>query len=266
MLVLVLVLVDRMRPSDKASGLAFSEHAGIRAPRFNILRAIRPLNSRRVQSSAVTDLASQTLRKVFRRNLGAMASPEQQQPDLIPFTWFQSPDKIEVNVMVKRRRPEQVTIRHETGRLECLVHSEPCPAPAAACSCAPGPATRSFELWGEVVSSSLEVDVLGSKVEIKLTKSRPGEPWPSLEKELEKEASSAAKPGPEKKEKNWDMIGDDDSDDAAGVDAMGFFQHLFAGADDDTRRAMMKSYVESNGTSLSTNWDDVKSKDFSKDV
>jgi suppressor of G2 allele of SKP1 len=195
-----------------------------------------------------------------------MASPEQQQPDRIPFTWFQSPDKIEVNVMVKRRRPEQVTIRHETGRLECLVHSEPCPAPAAACSCAPGPATCSFELWGEVVSSSLEVDVLGSKVEIRLTKSRPGEPWPSLEKELEKEASSAAKPRPEKKEKNWDKIGDDDGDDEAGVDAMGFFQHLFAGADDDTRRAMMKSYVESNGTSLSTNWDDVKSKDFSKDV
>lgn len=46
---------------------------------------------------------------------------------------------------------------------------------------------------------------------------------------------------------------------------MGFFQHLFAGADDDTRRAMMKSYVESNGTSLSTNWDEVKSKDFSKE-
>ena len=34
----------------------------------------------------------------------------------------------------------------------------------------------------------------------------------------------------------------------------GFFKKLFAGADPDTQRAMMKSYQESNGTALSTNW------------
>ena len=38
----------------------------------------------------------------------------------------------------------------------------------------------------------------------------------------------------------------------------GFFQQLFANADEDTKRAMMKSYVESGGTALSTNWDEVK--------
>jgi len=37
-----------------------------------------------------------------------------------------------------------------------------------------------------------------------------------------------------------------------------FFQNLFSSADDDTRRAMMKSFQESGGTTLSTNWDDVK--------
>ena len=32
---------------------------------------------------------------------------------------------------------------------------------------------------------------------------------------------------------------------------------IYANADEDTRRAMMKSYVESNGTALSTNWKEV---------
>ncbi|KAI0257112.1 SGS-domain-containing protein, partial [Lactifluus subvellereus] len=36
-----------------------------------------------------------------------------------------------------------------------------------------------------------------------------------------------------------------------------FFQNLFTNADDDTRRAMMKSFQESGGTALSTNWDEV---------
>ncbi len=36
-----------------------------------------------------------------------------------------------------------------------------------------------------------------------------------------------------------------------------FFKKIFSQGDDDQRRAMMKSYVESNGTVLSTNWNEV---------
>ena len=38
------------------------------------------------------------------------------------------------------------------------------------------------------------------------------------------------------------------------------FQDLYAKADEDTRRAMNKSYQESNGTVLSTNWKDIGSR------
>ncbi|VDB84945.1 unnamed protein product [Peniophora sp. CBMAI 1063] len=37
-----------------------------------------------------------------------------------------------------------------------------------------------------------------------------------------------------------------------------FFQKLYGDADEDTRKAMMKSFQESGGTALSTNWDEVK--------
>lgn len=39
-----------------------------------------------------------------------------------------------------------------------------------------------------------------------------------------------------------------------------FFRKLYAGASDETRRAMMKSFIESGGTVLSTNWNEVGNK------
>ena len=39
-----------------------------------------------------------------------------------------------------------------------------------------------------------------------------------------------------------------------------FFRDIYGNADEDMRRAMMKSFVESNGTVLSTDWKDVGSK------
>ncbi len=60
-----------------------------------------------------------------------------------------------------------------------------------------------------------------------------------------------------------------DSDYESGDPVDGFFKKIYSNADPDTRRAMQKSFLESNGTSLSTNWpevskgkvEEVKSKD-----
>jgi len=69
--------------------------------------------------------------------------------------------------------------------------------------------------------------------------------------------------------KNWDGITEQilssekpitsNEDPNAGGDSSvnKFFQDIYGNADDNTRRAMMKSFTESGGTTLSTNWDEV---------
>lgn len=84
---------------------------------------------------------------------------------------------------------------------------------------------------------------------------------------------TSSKSGP----KNWDKVasdltkrpkkdaneGEEDGTEEPSIDeedgdpTTNFFKMLYKGADDDTRRAMMKSYQESNGTALSTNWAEV---------
>ncbi|GAB0132819.1 hypothetical protein EsDP_00001245 [Epichloe bromicola] len=61
--------------------------------------------------------------------------------------------------------------------------------------------------------------------------------------------------------KDWDKItADDEKDEEAEGGVNGFFKKLYENASDDQRRAMMKSFTESNGTSLSTDWQDVGSR------
>ena len=77
----------------------------------------------------------------------------------------------------------------------------------------------------------------------------------------------------QKQHKNWEKVSDNilqsekdkttTDDPNAGGDAAlnGFFQTLYKDADPDSQRAMMKSFVESGGTTLSTNWDEVKKEE-----
>jgi len=51
-------------------------------------------------------------------------------------------------------------------------------------------------------------------------------------------------------------------DEKEGDPMMSLFKGIYGDADENTRRAMIKSFQTSNGTVLSTNWDEVKTKDY----
>ncbi|CAD6594168.1 MAG: hypothetical protein ASARMPREDX12_008362 [Alectoria sarmentosa] len=75
--------------------------------------------------------------------------------------------------------------------------------------------------------------------------------WDKLANDLSKKPKTDAKEGEEGASEKAPFEEED------GDPTTNFFKMLYKGADPDTQKAMMKSYQESNGTALSTNWADV---------
>ncbi|KAJ7706207.1 SGS domain-containing protein [Mycena rosella] len=130
-------------------------------------------------------------------------------------------------------------------------------------------------LKGQITTDACEFTVGKVKVEIRLAKTAPGR-WGGLVGDSPDPLANSAAPSSSvtttsvKPKKNWEGITTEiltsekekstEEDPNVGGDSTlnSFFQKIFGDADEDTKRAMMKSYQESGGTTLSTNWDDVK--------
>ncbi|GAB2293996.1 Cochaperone protein [Dionaea muscipula] len=114
-------------------------------------------------------------------------------------------------------------------------------------------------------------EVLSTKIEIRLAKAEAIH-WTSLQFSKENivpqkinVSSATHKPTyPSSRSRvDWDKleaeVKREEKDEKLDGDAAlnKFFQDIYKDADEDTRRAMRKSFVESNGTVLSTNWREV---------
>lgn len=69
-------------------------------------------------------------------------------------------------------------------------------------------------------------------------------------------------PSVNKPKKDWNKVAKEvDEEKPEGEQALNaLFQQIYNDADPDTKRAMMKSFTESNGTCLSTNWAEIGNK------
>uniref|UniRef100_A0AC35TJ51 SGS domain-containing protein n=1 Tax=Rhabditophanes sp. KR3021 TaxID=114890 RepID=A0AC35TJ51_9BILA len=107
------------------------------------------------------------------------------------------------------------------------------------------------------------------KVEAKCPKVE-NKQWSALFSDGKKEIAKTIVVTPEKivqkEKKNWLQIGkeadEEEVKDMEGSEAglNHFFQKLYGDSNEETKKAMMKSFSESNGTVLSTDWNDVKKK------
>ncbi|RYR56111.1 hypothetical protein Ahy_A05g021902 [Arachis hypogaea] len=131
-------------------------------------------------------------------------------------------------------------------------------------------------LFGKIIPSRCRYEVLSTKIEIRLVKADPIH-WTSLEftratvpqMVVAPSATGINRPTyPSSKPTrvDWDkleaQVKKEEKEEKLDGDAAlnKFFREIYQDADEDTRRAMRKSFVESNGTVLSTNWKEVGSK------
>ncbi|CAK9439669.1 uncharacterized protein LODBEIA_P37690 [Lodderomyces beijingensis] len=173
--------------------------------------------------------------------------------------WYQSSDDVIITIYAKKINEDKLKVHFEKDSVSISF-------PIASGS------EYNYNLdplSGEIDVDASKFKVYSTKMEVVLKKKR-AEKWPSLERSEEKAAetkdapaqdSVAAYPSSSRKKVNWDKFNvDEGKDDDA--DSNQFFQKIFKDMDDDSRRAMMKSYVQSNGTVLTTNWDEAQNKEF----
>ncbi|KAF2246210.1 SGS-domain-containing protein [Trematosphaeria pertusa] len=137
--------------------------------------------------------------------------------------------------------------------------------------------------YAEVDPAQSSFRITPTKVEVTLKKATPGVKWHALESDRKtetpteekatipshvltgktNEATPAYPTSSKKGVKNWDQITKEDlaeEDDFEGDETTRFFKQLYKGAAPEQQRAMMKSYQESGGTVLSTDWSSVGNK------
>ncbi|TKY51354.1 SGT1-like A [Spatholobus suberectus] len=132
-------------------------------------------------------------------------------------------------------------------------------------------------LFGKIIPTKCRYEVLSTKIEIRLAKTEPIH-WTSLEFNngstvLQRVNVSPVAggerptyPSSKPRRTDWDkleaQVKKEEKEEKLDGDAAlnKFFREIYQDADEDTRRAMSKSFVESNGTVLSTNWKEVGSK------
>ncbi|KAF9270194.1 SGS-domain-containing protein [Marasmius fiardii PR-910] len=170
--------------------------------------------------------------------------------------YYETDERVTVSIFDRNADPAQVSLKFEPRKVtytngEKILVLEP--------------------LKGQVNPDTCEYTVGKVKVELRLQKAAQGR-WGGLLGDSPDPLANSAAPSAatRKPQKNWEGISSqilasekerslEEDPNVGGDSAINpFFQKLFADADDDTKRAMLKSYTESGGTTLSTNWEEVK--------
>lgn len=210
------------------------------------------------------------------------AAPEAPKPVIptpankIKHDFFQTADTVTVSILAKGAPKDATVVEIEKDTLSI---SFPITGSSSQYSFSADP------LFASIDPAQSSHRVTPNKVEITLKKAQPGVKWHNLEGDRVVEAQAGEtktsipshvltgktthESGPvyptssKSGTKNWDKVAAedlDDKDDIEGDETSAFFKRLYKDATPEQQKAMMKSYQESGGTVLSTDWSNVGSK------
>jgi len=174
----------------------------------------------------------------------------------IKHDWYQTETNVIIEIRIKNMKKEAVQVEISEKSLSVTAKL-------------PSGSDYSLELdlAHPVNVESSSHRVMSTKIEVKLVK-KAGVRWGALEGEgAVPLATPSSKPttvaGPYSSGKDWNRvasdlekeIGDEKAEGEAALNEM--FQKIYADSSDEVKKAMNKSFSESGGTVLSTNWSEI---------
>jgi len=162
----------------------------------------------------------------------------------VPVTWTQTDKKVILEIKYSLEKKEELKTKFEekSASIEFPRRTGP-------------KFEMNLSLLKAIVHDKVEVAANITKIDISMEKKEPNVNWESLEvpESPNKIPIKVAYPTSSKIKKDWSKI-DKEIEKEEGPsnedNGMGFFKELYARSDENTRKAMMKSYMESGGTSL----------------
>lgn len=203
----------------------------------------------------------QSATRLNQSALMPMSTGGKQEDIKTQYDWYQSATHVDVTLRVRNCKKETVNVVFGPQELEVTIKLQE-----------EDTQEYSYNLSMEIIPEESSYSVDDKKIEIKLKKKDDGIQWATLEKVEKKAEFKPAYPSSAKKKVDWNKLDkeverEDVYEKPEGDDALNnLFKAIYAKADENTRKAMIKSFQTSGGTVLSTNWKEVQEKDYeSKD-
>lgn len=251
----------KIAPGD--TQLGEKEREILKMPLTKVLDLLSPSCSSNLATSSITTLhESEEGQQQQQKMNKAILNPVGKQD--VRFDWFDSGSTVEISIYVKRINENTVKTNITPTSLDLsFTDSE----------------NKSYhfqipQLYDSINVNETSYKVYGTKLALNLVKNSK-KLWTDIKRlegeqdtelslfpkdELSDQTKSVAYPTSSSKKIDWSKFEVDDDEDAEGDGPDAFFKKLYEGADENARRAMMKSFIESNGTTLSTDWGEVGNK------